>query len=184
MAKQKKTTKNTNKSKKNTQNSKEVLKNFDNDNDAKKVIKCVVIVLAIFAVMYLLTVLILKKSSTDYITSKNESTSIQYSEILAGTSFSKKDDEYLVLFYDMDEDSESIYSNLISDYEAKEEHLPIYYVNLSSALNKSVIADESNKDATSIEELKISGATLIKFTSNSISEYIEGEEAISDYLNN
>ena len=96
----------------------------------------------------------------------------------------KKDDEYLVLFYDMDEDSESIYSNLISDYEAKEEHLPIYYVNLSSALNKSVIADESNKDATSIEELKISGATLIKFTSNSISEYIEGEEAISDYLNN
>lgn len=182
MAKQKKTTKNTNKSKKNTQNSKEVLKNFDNDNDAKKVIKCVVIVLAVFAVMYLLTVLILKKSSTDYITNEEESTTIQYSEILAGTSFSKKDNEYLVLFYDMNDDTNNKYSNLVSDYEAKEEHLPIYYVDLSSALNKSIIADESNKDATSAEELKINGATLIKFTSNSISEYLEGEEAISNYL--
>lgn len=182
MAKQKKTTNNKNKSKKNTQNSKEVLKSINNDNEVKKVIKCVVIVLAIFALMYLLTVLVLKKSSTDYITKEEESTTIQYSEILAGTVFNKKDNEYLVLFYDMDEDTDYTYSNLVSDYEAKEEHLPIYYVDLSSALNKSVIADESNKDATSAEELKINGATLIKFTNNSISEYLEGEEAISNYL--
>ena len=182
MAKQKKTTKNTNKSKKNTQNSKEVLKSINNDNEVKRIIKCAVLVLAIFAVMYLLTVLILKKSSTDYIIKEKDSTSIQYSEILAGTSFSKKDNEYLVLFYDMSDDTDSTYSDLSSDYEAKEEHLPIYYVDLSSALNKSVIADESNKDATSAEELKINGATLIKFTNNSISEYIEGEEAISNYL--
>lgn len=184
MAKQKKTTNNKNKNKKNTQNSKEVLKNFDNDNNAKKIIKCIVIVLVFFAVMYLLTVLILKKSSTDYITNEKDSTSIQYSEILAGTSFSKKDNEYLVLFYNMndDEDNDNIYSNLVSDYEAKDEHLPIYYVDLSSTLNKSVLSKESNKDATSAEELKINGVTLIKFTNNKISEYIEGQEEISNYL--
>ena len=81
----------------------------------------------------------------------------------------------------MDEDN--TYADLISNYEAKDEHLSIYYVDLSNALNKSVISEEeSNKEAKSVEELKINGATLIKFTNNSISEYIEGEESISSYL--
>ena len=178
MAKQKKATKNVNKNRKNIQTSKEVLKNSYGNDELNKVIKCVAIVLAVFIVMYLITVLILKKSSTDYITKDEESTSIQYSEILAGTSFNKKDSEYLVLFYDMDEDN--TYADLISNYEAKDEHLSIYYVDLSNALNKSVISEEeSNKEAKSVEELKINGATLIKFTNNSISEYIEGEESIS-----
>ncbi len=181
MAKQKKTTKNTNKNRKNIQTSKEVLKNSYSDNELKKVIRCVVIVLVIFAVMYLLTILILKKSSTDYITKEEETTSIQYSEILAGTSFSKKDNEYLVLFYDMS-DGSSKYSSVASDYEAKEERLPIYYVDLSNVLNKSIVSEESNKNAESAEELKINGATLIKFNTEGIVDYIEGEETISNYL--
>ena len=82
MAKQKKTTKNVNKKKKTNQTSKEVLKNSYGNDELKNGIKCVVIVLAIFAIMYLLTLLILKKASTDYITNDNEKTSIQYSKIL------------------------------------------------------------------------------------------------------
>ena len=68
MAKQKKATKNVNKNRKNIQTSKEVLKNSYGNDELNKVIKCVAIVLAVFIVMYLITVLILKKSSTDYIT--------------------------------------------------------------------------------------------------------------------
>lgn len=184
MAKQKKATKNVNKKKKTNQTSKEVLKNSYGNDELKNGIKCVVIVLVIFAIMYLLTLLILKKASTDYITKDNEKTSIQYSEILAGTSFDKKDNEYLVLFYDMNEDEKEkyTYANLVSNYEAKDEHLPIYYVDLSSALNKSVVSEESNKNAKSAEELKINGATLIKFNTEGIVEYIEGKDSISDYL--
>ena len=181
MTKQKKTTKSMNKNRKNIQTSKEVLKNTSSDDELKKGIKCVVIVLVIFGLMYLLTVLILKKSSTDYITKDKENTSIQYSEILAGTSFNKKDNEYLVLFYDMSDD-DSKYSSISSDYEAKEEHLPIYYVDLSNVLNKSIVSEESNKDAKNAEELKINGGTLIKFNTEGIIDYIEGEEAISNYL--
>lgn len=184
MAKQKKATKNVNKKKNINQTSKEVLNNSSSNEELINGVKCVVIVLVIFALMYLVTLLILKKSSTDYITNEKESTFIQYSEILAGTSFDKNDNEYLVLFYDMNKDEEEnyTYTNLVSDYEAKDEHLPIYYVDLSSALNKSVISQEANKEAKSAEELKINGETLIKFNNEGIIEYIEGEEAISNYL--
>lgn len=184
MTKEKKTTKTSNKNKKNAQNKKEILNNRKYDSELSKVIKCILIVLIIFIVMYLITVLILKKSSTDYITQDIETTSIQYDEILAGTSFNKKDSEYLVLFYDIDEDEDYTYSNLISNYQAKDDKLPIYYVDLSNSMNKSVISEETNKEASNASELKINGSTLIKFSNNSISEYIEGEEAITNYLNN
>ncbi len=173
-----------NKTNKNAHTKKEVLNNIENDHSISKVIKCIVSVLAIFGIMYLLTVLILKKSSTDYITKDVEKTTIQYSEILAGTSFDKKDNEYLVIYYDLKEDDNSIYQTLLSDYEAKDNHLPIYYVDLSNSMNKSVISTESNKEANSVAELQINGPTLIKFSNHKIIEYIEGKEDISNYLNN
>ena len=180
MATNKKTTK-TNKKVKTTQTKKEVLEDFSSPSIAS-VIKYIIVVLAIFGIMYLVTVLILKKSSLDYISKEPRKTSIQYSEILAGTSFSKKNNEYLVLFYDMNGDDASTYDKLYSNYMAKEEHLPIYYVNLGSALNKEVISKESNKEAASAEDLKINGATLIRFVDNKIEEYFEGEDQIKDYF--
>lgn len=183
MAKQKKTTKNMNKNKKINQTSKEVLNRNSGNTDLKKGITCVVVVLVIFGLMYLITLLILKNASTDYIVKENEKTTIQHSEILAGTSFDKKDDEYLVLFYDMNEDEDKYtYANMISEYKAKEEHLPFYYVDLSNKMNKSIISEEVNKNAKSAEELKVNGETLIKFNKDGIVEYIEGEESISNYL--
>lgn len=184
MAKEKKTSKKMNKSKNSVQTRKEVLNSTMYNDDIKKVIKCIVGVIIVFLVMYLLTLLILKDASTDYITQDDETTAIQYTEILAGTSFSKKENEYLVLFYNVEEDENSVYGDLISDYQSKEDKIPIYYVDLSNAMNKSVVSDESNDSASSVEELKIKEPTLIKFSANSISEYIEGEEAISNYLNN
>lgn len=179
MAKKKSTT---NKKGNTTQTSKEVLENLSTP-ELSSIIKTVVIVLLVFGVMYLFTILILKKSSLDYIKKDTEKTSVQYSEILAGTSFDKKDNEYLVLYYDRSSDDNSVYENLYSDYKAKDGHLPIYYVDLSKALNKNVVSEESNKEATSASELKIKNATLIRFVDNKIEEYFEGEEEIKNYFN-
>lgn len=183
MATNKKTTK-MNKKVKSTQNRKEVLNSISNETSLSNIVKCVLIVLVIFVLMYFVTLLVLKRASLDYITKDNDKTSIQYSEILAGTSFLKKDSEYLVLFYDMSSDEKSTYENLYSDYKAKDEHLPIYYVDLSKSFNKSVLSDSSNKEAKNGEELKINGSTLIKFKDGSIDEYFEGEEEIKNYFNN
>lgn len=172
--------KTTNKKRKKTQDNKELLRQLSTSS-GKNAVKYIVIVLGIFALMYLLTLLILKKSSTDYITKEKDTTSIQYSEILAGTSFDKKDDEYFVIFYDKSEENSKA-ETIYSDYKAKDDHKTIYYVDLSSKLNKSVVSNESNSSATKAEELKIKGTTLIKFVDNQIDDYIEGEDEISKYL--
>lgn len=177
MAKSKKTT---NKNAKNIQNRKEVLNSNIYGNESRKIVICIIVVLVIFGLMYLLTNLILKNSVTDYITKNNDKTTLQYDEILSGQSFDKKDQEYLVLFFNIEKDP--IYQTFISNYQAKDEHLPIYYVNLKNKMNQKCISDEANENATSSEELKINGPTLIKFTENQIAEYIEGEEAIEEYL--
>ncbi len=182
MATKKKTAK-ANKKVKTTQNRKEILDSVSDEHSLKNIIKCIVIVLAIFGIMYLITLLILKKSSLDYISKEPEKTSIQYSEILVGTSFDKKDKEYLVLYYDRSSDDAGTYEGFYSDYKAKDEHLPIYYVDMSSTFNKQASSDSSNKDATSAEELKINGATLIRFVNNKIEDYFEGEEEIKNYFN-
>ena len=176
MAKSKKTS---NKKAKNVQTRKEVLNSNIYGSESKKIVTCILVVLVIFALVYLLTNLILKKSVADYITKNNDKTTLQYDEILSGQSFDKKDSEYLVLFFN---EEDTIYQTLISNYQAKDEHLPIYYVNLKNRMNKNCVSNESNKDATTSSELKINGPTLIKFTNNEISDYIEGEEPITEYL--
>ena len=166
-----------------TQNSKEVLDNLSTPG-LSSIIKTAAIVLLIFGIMYLFTILILKKSSLDYISKDSEKTSVQYSEILAGTSFDKKDSEYLVLYYDKSNDDALTYESLYSDYKAKDEHLPVYYVDLSKTLNKGIVSEESNKNVNSAEELKVKNGTLIRFVNNKVEDYFEGEEEIKSYFNN
>lgn len=153
------------------------------DSELSTAIKSIIIVLLVIGAIYLLTIYITSHSTESVKKITREDTTIQYDEILAGTSFSKKDEEYLVLFYDVDKDTDSIYDTLKSNYESKEDVLPIYYVDLGSSLNKKCISDDSNKNATNANELKINDATLIKFTNNKISEYITGENDITEYLN-
>lgn len=172
----------TNKKIKNSQNKKIDSISSSYQSEFGRVIKCLVIVILILIAMYFVTKLILK-NSTDTSYTKEEKTSIQYSEILLGTVFDKKDDEYLVLFYYAN-DNDNTYTTLMSDYEAKDERLPIYYVDLNNKMNKNCISTDSNKKATNANELKINDATLIKFSNNKISDYLIGEEEISNYLNN
>ena len=96
MAKSKKTS---NKKAKNVQTRKEVLNSNIYGSESKKIVTCILVVLVIFALVYLLTNLILKKSVADYITKNNDKTTLQYDEILSGQSFDKKDSEYLVLLF-------------------------------------------------------------------------------------
>lgn len=176
MAKSKKTLNKKNKERNINHNNIEI---SSSSNDASKIVKCVIIVIAIFAVMYLITLLILNNSSSDY-TKRDIETSIQYSEILAGTSFQKKDKEYLVLFYNSENDAK--YLDDVSNYQAKDNHLPIYYVDLKNKMNSSVVSEESNKEAKNASDLKVKSPTLIKFVDNEISEYIDDKDEISKYL--
>ena len=60
----------------------------------------------------------------------------------------------------------------------------IYTCDLSNGFNKSYVTEEDvNKNPTDASELKVKNPTLIVFENNKISEYYEGEDEISNYVN-
>ncbi|MBQ6497812.1 MAG: hypothetical protein IJI58_03760 [Bacilli bacterium] len=141
-------------------------------------------VICLLGLFYLLTIYITNKhtdkSDTEE-TSEKSSVSINYDEILIGKTFSMKDNDYIVVLYDP---SVSGVADAISSYKNKEDHKPIYYVNMTNTFNKKyTTTEESNKAPSKASELSINGPTLIRITDGNLIEYLEGEEAITNYLN-
>ncbi len=170
-------------------NKKEVIKesnNFDSSISGK--VYAVVGILCFLAFFYLLTLYITTKNSSDSSSTEdnnaNTEATISYEDIMVGKSFSMQDDDYLVLYFDKtDTDIASTYSSLVSTYKQKSGALNIYTVNMGNSFNSSYATEEdSNKTPGTVSDLKINGPTLIKISSKTAVEYIEGEEAISNYL--
>ena len=154
------------------------------DGDIKGKIIAVICILCFFGLFYLLTLYITNKNTDKKDDKSTEEVTISYDNILLGRSLSMGDGEYLVICYDKsNEEINSTYSTLVSNYKYKSEHLKIYTVDMSSSFNKKFITDgESNKNPESVDAFAINGPTLFKVTESRVSEYVEGEEAISSFL--
>ena len=146
-------------------------------NNYKSITITIVVVLAIAVLFYLLSVYITNKPDKVRIT---EGT-ISYEQISAGSTFTMSDKKYLVVFYNRDNGGDI--TTALSKYKSKDESLPIYYVDYNDAINGSIVSkDSSNPNATNASELKVKNPTLIEISNGSISQYIEGEDKIIDYL--
>ncbi|MBR4618244.1 MAG: hypothetical protein IKO49_02960 [Bacilli bacterium] len=159
---------------------KKIMEQYETENlSVKKVIIVIVTIILMFGVFYLLTIGILrKKPKTTFVSNA----SIQYSEILAGESFTQNEKEYLVLFYDSTKEDSEKNHTIIANYKSKKNGLTIYTVDMHEGLNKNYTsASEDNINAKEASELKISKTTLIHFKDNKIIEYIT--ENIEQYLN-
>lgn len=154
------------------------------DGDIKGKIIAVICILCFFGLFYLLTLYITNKNTDKKDDDSKNEVTISYDNILLGRSLSMSEGEYLVICYDKsNEEINSTYSTLVSNYKYKSEHLKIYTVDMSSSFNKKFVTDgESNKNPESVEAFAINGPTLFKVTESKVSEYVEGEEAISSYL--
>ena len=155
------------------------------DSSIKNKIFIVIGILVFLLAFYLLTLYITnknnpKKDDTD----TKEKITFSYDEILLGRSLSMQDDEYLVLFYDKSDEKQSeIYDQLYNDYKNKEDHLSIYYVDMSSGLNKKFsTTEESNKNPSDVSEFLINGPTLIRVNNHIVQDYYEGEESIKSII--
>ena len=151
-------------------------KQVSENSSISDAIKLIIVILVILLVFYLLTMVILSKKTSTVV----NNASIQYTKILAGESFNQKEDDYLVFYYSMKDDDSMKYADFISKYREKEEHLPIYTVDLSEGFNKKYLSDLENRLASSASELKLNGTTLIHFKENKIDEYITS--SFDDYL--
>src|SRR5574344_823681 len=97
-------------------------------------------------------------------------------QILAGQTFSKLDEEYYVVFYNFNEQKD-ITTNIESVTDKA-----IYKVDLSLGNNKYVISDTGNNTAMNANDLKINGPTIIKISNGSNIEYVEGLDSVNNYL--
>ena len=74
---------------------------------------------------------------------------------------------------------------LIQNYNNKKKDVPIYKVDLASNLSKNYQAqgeEKSNTKPTSLSNLKIKGATLIRIKDKKVIKYVEGKDAIKVYF--
>ena len=145
------------------------------DSLYKSVIITVVVVLLFVGLFYLFAVYITNKPEKIKIPDE----SISYEQITAGSTFNMSDDEYVVLFYSRENNSEI--TSKISNYKVKN-NTSVYYVDLDDAINNSVKSDSSNKTATKASELKVVNPTLIKINNGKIVEYVEGQNNVVNYI--
>ena len=101
-----------------------------------------------------------------------------YEKIMIGNVFNRDEKNYLVLFDNYKNYKVNSYiNNLIKNSDET-----VYKVDMSLSENASHISDESNKNATSSEELRINDVTLIKISKGKIVKYLTGSEEIESYL--
>lgn len=141
-------------------------------------------ILMFFLAFYVLALYITNKhSEKNDDNSSSTEVSVSHEEILLGSSLTMKDGEYLVIYYDSkDEENASDLNTLVSNYRAGHD-TTLYFVDMSKAFNKNYITDgESNHTPGSASELLIKGPTVIKVVDKSVQEYIEGLDAVKEYL--
>ena len=149
--------------------------------ESKKMLIILACVIAVLALFYLIAGV--ATGSIDL--NKNEPAAIQYSEILAGSTFKQTESEYMVLYYDYTGDKTNDYMNLISTYTQKKDAKKFFAVDLSRKFNESYIqkdGDKTNTEPKEVKDLKVKDPTLIHIKDKKVIKYIEDYKEIEDYL--
>lgn len=174
----------TKKEAKKVKKNKNVIGNTSSNDDVTKIIKIICAVVILFAIVYFATAII----NGELFGKKEEEkeVEIQKVEILMGETFEKKDNEYMVIYYDFED---KIYSNLyammLDNYNSSNKDIPMYKVDLSTNFSKKYMAtgdETSNTKPTGLSNLKIKGATLIRIKDKKVVKYVEGKDNIKSYI--
>lgn len=141
-----------------------------------------VIVVTYFAVAMFLTGEIGNTKNESETVLSDTGVSLSYDNlIIAGKTFSQKENDYMVMFFSEKNASEAL-KNSLSSYDPAQKSLKLYKVNLDEAINSFVKSDENNTTATNSKELKIKQNTLITINNGTIISYIEDETEILNIL--
>lgn len=98
---------------------------------------------------------------------------VNYDITSMGQILNRPYDEYYVAIYDSEGDYYSDMYYMVYNYNAKDEHLHIYTVDLNNYLNSSYYdPDNVNTKAKELEDIKVGDITLLKIKDGKISKYI------------
>ena len=153
-----------------------------NENQIKKLIKIVCLLVFIVVMIYLISALFITKELNWFNNSKeNTSETKANNSILAKQIFRQSEEEYYVYFYDFNNPDSEI-NSLIS---SKLSESKVYKVDTSDAFNSNYVVknetDATNHSVTSLDDLMVVNPTLIKISGDVVVEYYEKAE-INSYL--
>lgn len=146
--------------------------NFKNMNEGVKLLFISLVLVIIFITMYGITYLIKNKET-------KKTTKEYQNEILAGQIWSQKEDKYLVLIEN--DNNEKLLENIdiISKY-AKEHQVGYYYVRLNSIFNKSILGTDSIHAKG--ENFKIKSSTLLVLKNKEVINSTNNLQELNKYL--
>lgn len=151
---------------------------MEKTNELKKLLIFIFIVVIVFAVFYGLTMVVIKNKKNIQ-ESEQESTTIQYEQIMIGNMYKQNDEQYYVLIEMPDDKNITSYERERYSYISKDDSLKMYIADLSNAFNKKYIGSSSNFD----EKFPIfSQSTILKIENDSIVEIYEGSDQINDFF--
>lgn len=173
-----------NKKKNNLNKEKNKIENVGSfDTDIFKVIYVVLGVICVFCIFYLITVFALNKDTKPE--KSDEEVSISLDSTIVGRSLSMPEKYYYVLYYDTkDEEVSETYSSIVMNYmySTKEDKVKLYTVDMSDALNKKYVSEESKTNPETVADIAIKGTTLMVINEGKVVDYIEDQNRIEELL--
>lgn len=151
--------------------------------EVKEGIIITVVVLLILLIAYLSTAIFatgeIGGKSKKTTTTKSDSITELYDDMILASNTFNKSGEYMVIFFS-EKDVKKVIKNAIEKYD--DENIKLYKVNTDEAVNKFVLSEEENPNATNEGELKIKGTTLITINNNKITSYTTEKDQILEKL--
>lgn len=146
-----------------------------------KVLGVVVLALALFYIIFAVITGEISFGNNDTKTPDE----IQNVEILAGTTFSRADSEYYVLFYDFSASDSIRYANIYDMYQNSGAGVKVYLVDLGKKFNTKYITKNNKEiDISSSLALKVINGTLVKVEDGKGVSYSAGTKEIEKTLFN
>lgn len=150
--------------------------------ELKKLFIILGVIILIIAILYFIVGIFVTKDIHLFGNKNNDSeitSTIQYTEILAGETFNINKDEYYVIFSDSTGNYYSTYQNIAQNNTDKS----IYLVDINNPLNTLFVSEDSNSNVQDPSELKVKDNTLIKIQNKKNVEYVEDKNVILSYFN-
>lgn len=167
--------------------SKEIKKNKELNDDYKKVVTFIVVLivigLCVGAIFYLNAKFISKDMFQEKTTTTTTEASYDSSLLTVSTLFTVKDSEYLVMLYDSTNKTTGfLYNDLVLGYV--EDKVSLYSVDMSNQMNKKYYdtKGKENKNPTKSSEVLITRPTLMHIKKGKVVDYITDRDQIISTL--
>lgn len=146
------------------------------EHQIKKLVMIIVLLLFIVGSIYLISALFITKELDWFRHEETEKETLVANTILASEIFRQKEEEYYVYFYDYKKEDSQVSSFVNSKLASSK----VYKVDTSSALNNKYVAEQGNKSAKTLKDLKVKSPTVIKVKGEEITGYYEGTEIVNN----